>query len=124
MNRAYGVHPLTRVIVEFDDVYILHDTIIDWFHIMSPHDNGPYRDLDVMSFCVNEMIPESIAGNVPVPTSHRYSIGRDGSVPCRFLGRNEDCHFSPSPSLIVISREMYDEYVNIFCPGQPSPFFR
>ncbi len=68
MNRAYGVHPLTRVIVEFDDVYTLHDTIIDWFRILSPNHNWRYSHLDVMSFCVNEMIPESIAGNVPIPT--------------------------------------------------------
>lgn len=120
MNCAYGVHPTTRVIVEFDNVYTLHDTIVEWIEIIDPFDHGSHSFVPIMSFCVNEMIPESFTGNVPVPTSHRYSIERDGGIPSRFLGRNEDCHFSPSTNLIVIPRDMFEEYVNIYSPGQKS----
>jgi hypothetical protein len=109
-NCAYGVHPLNNTIVEFDNVTVLRNTIIEWYKLIDENQLWNYLPNGNILFCINEMYTEGV-GNVQEPTSYQYPINVDGLINEDNMARTDDCHFDPCISRIVIPRSMYTEYI-------------
>ncbi len=113
MNLCVGIHPITGQSIVFNDVEFLHDTIVDWYNLIDP------RDGDI-SFCINEMT-QLFEQQPSHPTSERFRIHRDGYVTRYGMARMSNGHFNPSIHRIVIPRNMYEEYKNLYGTGQLFP---
>lgn len=124
---AYGIDPSTLLMMEFNDVTTLHDTVIKWYQYMIDNNMLDMMSMDKFQFCVN--IPPSVDNNAKRSSS--YSITSDGLIMSAIettvamrksklgrplLSRHKNMYLDPEIGLIVITLDLFDEYLDTYHP--------